>query len=228
MPEGPGATARAHEHERLELGKLRSRLRSRTLDLRITRTPLRSPVRSTRPHPSLDKDLAAATPGRKPPPIIDYTHGPGHQRQRQDVEGRSHPGDRVCAARPGQAGFPAATLLAPILAGLPRRGSFTTDASPTGGKINVHDWGTRHAADIAAITSADVVAEKEWERLFKEPGTPFSTALTTPSPYFHVNTQNRRQPPNWLRGGAGDHALGHGFSSMLARDVSEESKLSRA
>jgi hypothetical protein len=146
------------------------------------------------PHGSLDKDLAAATPGRKPPPVIDYTQGPGTKGGGRTLKAeviRAIGFARLVQDRPNPPPPPpAAALLAPILADLPRRGSFTTDPSPSGGKINVHDWGTRHAADIAAITSADVVAEKEWKRLFNERGTPLSTALTTPSPYFHVNTQN--------------------------------------
>ena len=146
------------------------------------------------PHDSLDKDLAAATPGRKPLPVIDYTQGPGIKGGGRTLKAeviRAIGFARLVQDRPDPPPPPpAAALLAPILADLPRRGSFTTDASPSGGKINVHDRGTRHAADIAAITSADVIAEKEWKRLFKEPGTVLSTALTTPSPYFHVNTQN--------------------------------------
>src|SRR5262249_29432307 len=135
-------------------------------------------------------------PGQTPAPITDYTQGDsggaGTALSAQGV--RAIGFARLVQDRPDlppPAG-PAA-LLAPILADLPPRGSFTAHPvapGATGGKQNIHDWIRRHGPAVAAIARADSLAEPEWRRFVKNPTTTLDHAKVDPSPWFHVNTQN--------------------------------------
>jgi hypothetical protein len=150
------------------------------------------------PHAGLAASLAAgASPGSRPAPIIDYSQGDGGGTGTAlNAQGVRAIGfarlvqDRSDVPPPAAA----ATLLAPILADLPPRGSFTTQpvaAGTTSGKTNIHDWVShRHPAEVAAIARADERAEAEWKRFVRAPTSTLERAKVDPSPWFHVNTQN--------------------------------------
>jgi hypothetical protein len=147
------------------------------------------------PHGGLDTSLAAAMPrGQRPPPILDYTQGSnvrGAGRVLNAETVRAIGFARLIRDR-GDVPPPAAAagLLRPIMADLPARGQFSTDATPPAGKTNVHGWATRHAGEIAAIAAADVRAEQAWNTFLAEPRRHPLPASVASSPYFHVNTRN--------------------------------------
>ena len=150
------------------------------------------------PHDNLGPSLRRGLPaGTRPAPVIDYTQGPaGGSGRAIDNRGiRAIGFARLVQDRPDvPPPAAAAALLAPILADLPARGSFTTEpvtAGVTGSsRVNIHDWITAHATAVAAIARADGRAQTEWRRWLSAPRTSLNRAIVDQSPYFHVNTQN--------------------------------------
>jgi hypothetical protein len=147
------------------------------------------------PHASLAADLAAAMPrGHRPPPILDYSQGPGVRGSGRVLNAETVRAIGFARLIRDRGDVPppaaAAALLRPVLADLPARGQFSTDRTPPAGKTNVHDWGRRHAADIAAIAAADEQAERSWNAFVPDPTRHPLPASVANSPYFHVNTRN--------------------------------------
>ena len=148
------------------------------------------------PHPGLGTSLRTGVPaGTTPAPITDYTQGPagGAGTALKDKGVRAIGFARLVQDRPDvPPPAAAATLLQPILADLPPRGSFTTQpvAAGTPGRVNIHDWIRTHTTAVDAIALADERAQTEWRRWIRAPSTTLNRAIVDPSPWFHVNTQN--------------------------------------